>query len=250
MLKGDAGMSVSDSAVIDAAGIPLARTSRLLNLWRTSVGKKIVMAVTGIVLLLFVIAHMLGNLKIYLGAEAYNHYAVFLREVGGPLVPRSVLLWIARLGLLACVVLHIVAAYQTTLQSRAARLVPYRRKERLAFSYSSYTMRWGGVLILLFVIYHILHFTFGTVHPSFEHGDVYHNVVAGFSVPVVSLVYILMMVVLGFHLYHGLWSSFQTLGINHPRYNTWRRPTALAVALIVVIGNISIPLAVLTRIVK
>jgi succinate dehydrogenase / fumarate reductase cytochrome b subunit len=236
--------------VAGTAPAAVSTRGRLVNLYRTTVGKKIVMALTGLVLLLFVIGHMLGNLKVYFGAESFNHYAVFLREFGSPLFPQTALLWLARIVLLACVILHIAAAYQLTLQSRAARPIPYRRKEHLAFSYSSYTMRWGGVVILAFVIYHLLHFTFGSVHPSFQHDSVHHNVVAGFSVWYVSLAYIVAMIVLGFHLYHGLWSAFQTLGINNPKYNKWRRPLSLAVALIVVVGNISIPLSVLTGILK
>lgn len=242
-------MNLAGTSPVGDRGVGFSM-GRLASLYRTSVGKKIVMAVTGIVLLLFVIGHMLGNLKIYFGAEAFDHYAVFLREVGSPLFPPTVLLWIARLVLLACVVSHIATAVQLAVQSRQAREVPYHFQERLAFSYASYTMRWGGLVILAFVIYHLLHLTFGAVHPGFEHGKVYHNVVAGFSSWPVSLAYIVAMIVLGLHIYHGLWSAFQTLGISNPKYNRWRRPTALALALIIVIGNVSIPLAVLSGVVK
>jgi len=244
-------MSVSQTTAAGASPVATkpGGMSRLANLYRTSVGKKIVMAVTGIVLLFFVIGHMLGNLKIYFGQKDYDHYAAFLREVGFPLFPRTALLWVARLGLLTAVVLHITAAIQLSAQSFAARPIRYRMRQRLAFSYASYTMRWGGVVILLFVIYHLLHLTFGAVHSSFEEGKVFHNVVTGFQVPIVSIAYIAAMIVLGLHIYHGLWSSFQTLGINNPKYNAWRRPTALAVSLIIVLGNISIPLAVLAGVV-
>jgi succinate dehydrogenase / fumarate reductase, cytochrome b subunit len=224
--------------------------SRLLTLYRSSVGKKVVMAVTGLVLLLFVIGHMLGNLKVYQGPIAYNAYAEHLRELGEPVFGHGQLLWIARIGLIAAAVFHIVAAVQLTAMSYAARQVPYRVKERLAFSYASYTMRWGGLVILAFVIYHLMHLTWGNVHHDFVPGSVYHNVVSGFQRWPVSLAYILAMIPLGFHLYHGLWSSFQTLGINNPRYNQWRRPFALSVSLIVFIGNVSVPLAILSGLVR
>ena len=219
-------------------------------LYRSSVGKKVVMAVTGLMLLLFVIAHMLGNLKIYQGHVAYNAYAEHLREIGEPILARGQMLWIARIVLLAAVSWHILAAAELTIMSRKARRIPYQMQQRIAFSYASYTMRWGGVVILLFVIYHLMHLTLGSAHHDFVPGSVYHNVVAGFRVLPVSLAYIAAMIPLGFHLYHGLWSAFQTLGINNPRYNQWRRPFALSISLIVFIGNISIPLAVLTKIVR
>ncbi len=218
---------------------------RLVLLYRTSVGKKIVMAGTGLVLLLFVIGHMLGNLKIFTGQKHFDEYAAFLRTVGEPLLPYSALLWIARIILLVAVTWHIAAAVQLTLMSRAAREVQYTRSERLAFSYASYTMRWGGVVILAFVIYHLLHFTFGTVHRTFIHGKVYDNVVSGFQVWPVAIAYILAMVTLALHIYHGLWSSFQTLGINNPRYNSWRRPLARTLAVAIFIGYVSVPVAVL-----
>jgi succinate dehydrogenase / fumarate reductase cytochrome b subunit len=143
-----------------------------------------------------------------------------------------------------------LAAAELTILSRKARPTPYEMQQRIAFSYASYTMRWGGVVILAFVIYHLMHLTFGSAHHDFKTGEVYHNVVSGFRVLPVSLAYIAAMIPLGFHLYHGLWSAFQTLGINNPRYNQWRRPFALSISLIVVIGNISVPLAVLTQMVR
>lgn len=227
----------------------LLASSRIANLYRSSVGKKQVMALTGMAMLFFVIAHMLGNLKIYFGPEEFNLYAEHLREIGLPILTRTMALWMVRFLLLACTVLHIVAAIQVTRQSQEARPVGYRRNERLSFSYASYTMRWGGVVILAFVIYHILHLTLGVVHGPLNK-DVYENVVSGFKNPIVSLAYIAANVVLGFHLYHGLWSAFQTLGINNPKYNKWRRPTALGVALAIVIGNVSIPVSVMTGIVR
>jgi succinate dehydrogenase / fumarate reductase cytochrome b subunit len=220
------------------------------NFYRSAIGKKAVMAVTGVILFGFVLIHMIGNLKVYLGAEHFNTYGRFLRTVGAPMVPESGLLWIARLVLLASVVLHIWAAYQTTMMSRAARPVAYRSRQFVEASYASRTMRWGGVIILLFVIYHILHFTTGQAHPDFVHGDPYHNFVAGFRVWWVSAFYIVANLALGLHLYHGVWSMFNTLGLNHPKFNAWRRTFATTFAIIVTVGNVSFPLAVLMGIVR
>jgi len=212
---------------------------------RSSIGRKVVMAATGAILVAFVIAHMIGNLQVYIGPEAMNDYAVWLRQV-----LHGAGLWIARAVLLAAVILHIWAATSLTLSSRRARAVGYREQKWRESTYASRTMRWGGVIILLFVIYHILHMTTGTVHPSFIEGDVYHNFIAGFKVVPVSLFYIFAMLALGLHLKHGVWSMFQTLGVSHPRYIRAARVLAWIVALVVVVGNISFPLAVLAGIVK
>jgi succinate dehydrogenase / fumarate reductase cytochrome b subunit len=204
----------------------------------SSIGKKVVMAVTGVALFGFVIAHMLGNLQVYLGPEALNAYAAGLRHLGA-------LLWLARLGLLVAVVLHIWSAYSLTQMNRAARPEGYREKEHRESTYASRTMRWSGVFLFLFIVYHLMHFTFGNVHPDFIPGDVYHNFVVGFRQTLVSVVYILAMLALGLHLYHGVWSFLQTLGLSHPRYNHLRHAFATLVTVIVVAGNISMPLAVL-----
>ena len=161
----------------------------------------------------------------------------------------GVLLWIARLVLLAAVALHIWAAWQVTRMSRQARPARYARRGDVQASYASRTMRWGGVIVLAFVVYHLLHFTTGSVHPDFHPGDVYANVVRGFRVWWVSAFYIVAQVLLGFHLYHGLWSMFQSLGWNHPRFNHWRSAFAHAFAWIVTLGNISFPLAVLAGVI-
>jgi succinate dehydrogenase / fumarate reductase, cytochrome b subunit len=212
---------------------------------RSSIGRKVVMAATGAILVGFVIAHMLGNLQVYLGPEAMNNYAVFLRQV-----LHGTGLWIARAILLAAVILHIWAATSLTLTSRRARAIGYRKQQWKESTYASRTMRWGGVIILLFVIYHVLHMTTGTVHPTFIEGDVYHNFVAGFRSVPVSLFYIFAMLALGLHLRHGVWSMFQTLGVSHPRYMRAAHVLAWVVAIVVVVGNISFPLAVLAGLVK
>src|SRR5262245_17726168 len=211
----------------------------------SSIGKKVIMALSGVILVGYVVGHMIGNLQVYLGPEALNHYAVFLRQV-----LHGWALWVVRLVMLAAAGLHIWAAWSLTLDSRRARPEGYRLQKWKESTYASRTMRWGGVIILLFVIYHLLHFTFGTVHPSFVEGDVYHNFVAGFRSVPVSLFYILAMLALGLHLKHGLWSMFQTLGVSHPRYIRMARVGAWIFAVLIVVGNISFPIAVLAGIVR
>jgi succinate dehydrogenase cytochrome b subunit len=208
------------------------------------------MAVTGIILFGFVLIHMIGNLHLYEGRQYINDYGRFLRQVGAPAIPPNGALWIARLVLLTAVVLHMWAAWQVTMLSRAARPRSYAQRQIVHTSYASRTMRWGGIIIALFVVYHLLHFTTGTLHPSFVEGDVYHNMVTGFRVWWVSLFYIVAQVALGFHLYHGLWSMFQSLGWNHPRFNLWRNTFAHTFAWIITLGNISFPVAVLTGLVR
>jgi len=220
----------------------------LAALWGTMVGKKVVMAVTGIVLVGFVIAHMLGNLKIFLGAQAIDTYAAFLRTMGEPLFPYSVLLWVVRIVLLTCVALHITAAVQLTRMSRAARPHGYDTKESIATTYAARTMRWSAVILVLFIVYHLLHLTGGVVgwEPGqFRDLSVYHNVVAGFSVWYVSLFYIVAMACLCLHLDHGIWSLLQTLGWNNARTTSTLRTLSREVALAVFVGFISVPVAVL-----
>ena len=214
----------------------------------TMVGKKVVMAVTGIVLVGFVIAHMLGNLKIFLGAQAIDTYAVFLRTMGEPLFPYSALLWVVRIVLLTCVALHITAAVQLTRMSRAARPHGYDTKESIATTYAARTMRWSAVILVLFIVYHLLHLTGGVVGfppGQFRDLSVYHNVVAGFSVWYVSLFYSVAMACLCLHLDHGIWSLLQTLGWNNARTTSTVRTLSRGVALAVFVGFISVPVAVL-----
>ncbi len=222
---------------------------RSAALFRTSIGLKITMALSGIVFVGFVIGHMFGNLKVYQGAEVFNHYAEGLREFGDPFLQYGQFLWIARAVLIVALVAHVWSAARLTRQSRAARDEGYRKLDSLEFSRTSRSMRWGGVALFAFVVYHLLHLTFGSVHPDFIAGDAYHNLVAGFQSAPVSGVYAVAMIALGLHLYHGVWSAFQTLGINGPRINRWRRPLALVIALIVAVGNLSFPVAVLTGLV-
>jgi succinate dehydrogenase / fumarate reductase cytochrome b subunit len=217
-------------------------------LWGTMVGKKVVMAVTGLVLVLFVIGHMLGNLKIFLGAETIDAYAAFLRTMGEPLLPYSVLLWGVRIVLLVCVALHIIVAVQLTRMNWIARPQAYAAQRSIATSYAARTMRWSGVILALFIIYHLLHFTAGWVgfQPGqFHHLAVYGNVVAGFSVWYVAVFYILAMACLCLHLDHGIWSMLQSLGWNNARTSRALQGLSRGLALVVFLGFISAPVAVL-----
>ena len=225
--------------------------SAVAALWSTSIGKKAVMAVTGIALVGFVILHMAGNLKIYLGPEHFDAYARGLRALGEPILVHGQALWSMRLILLAAVVLHVVAAVQLTQASWAARPVAYTEKEAVAADYAARTMRWGGVIVLLFIVYHLLHFTVGVVGYApgqFQEASVYRNVVNGFRVWYVSVFYVVAQAALGLHLYHGVWSMFQTLGVD-ARGNGVYRGLAVVVAVVVIVGNVSIPLAVLADLV-
>jgi succinate dehydrogenase / fumarate reductase cytochrome b subunit len=232
------------------------------NFYRSAIGKKAVMAITGVILFGWIFLHMVGNLKIYFppshdetGAIVYpiNDYASALKTLGAPLVPKSGLLWLTRLLLVVCVVFHIHSAYALTRMNQNARPVGYRDRGFVKGTYAARTMRWGGVIILLFVIYHLLHLTIGArVAPPVEfiEGDVHHNMVGGFQVWWVSAVYILANLALGLHLYHGLWSMFSSVGLTNRRFESWRRNFATAFALIITLGNVSFPLMVLMGIVQ
>ena len=222
---------------------------RAASLWDSTVGKKIVMAVTGLILVLFVLGHAFGNLKVFQGPEHYNAYAAGLRSFGAPLISSGQLLWLVRIVLIVSVVLHIWAGIALTLRSWNMREHSYTRFRFLGFAWASRTMFWGGLIIFAFVTFHLLDLTFGPANPGFVEGNVYHNFVATFSRWPISLAYILCMVPLCLHLYHGFWSMFQTLGWNNARYNAYRRPLAAILALAIFLVNISFPLSVLTGIV-
>jgi succinate dehydrogenase / fumarate reductase cytochrome b subunit len=220
---------------------------RVLSLYRSSVGKKILMAATGVLFVFFVIAHMIGNLKAFLGPEHFDEYAEFLRVVGEPALPHGSLLWGFRIALLACLAIHAGFALVTWRTSTAARPVKYAKALRPDEStFASRTMRWGGVALFLFVVAHLMHFTTGQLHPDFRPGEAYHNLVLGFQTSWVAVTYIVVMCVLALHVYHGVWSGMQTLGLSHERYNRYRRPVSLLVTLVVFLGFISVPVGVLT----
>jgi succinate dehydrogenase / fumarate reductase cytochrome b subunit len=215
----------------------------VIALWRSTTGKKIVMAVTGLIMIGWVTGHLLGNLLVFAGAAKVNAYAAFLKSTGE-------LLWLVRLLLLVCVVLHVTAAVQLTAIDRAARPVGYVRHDYRAATFASRTIRWGGFLLLAFVIFHLLHMTFGTVHPSFVDRDVYHNLTTGLVVPWGAAFYIVSMIALGLHLYHGTWSGFRTLGLNRPTDNPLRRRAVTVFAVLLAAGFAAIPLAVLAGLVR
>ena len=208
------------------------------NFYTSTTGKKAAMAVSGCILFLFVVGHLIGNLQIYEGPDKLNRYAVLLRSM-------PALLWGVRTVLLAMVLLHIWSSIQLAARNIDARPVGYRMKKAAGSSYASRTMYWSGPIILAFVIYHLLDFTFGKLNPHFEPGNVYGNVVASFQLIPVAAFYIIAMLLLCLHLYHGLWSMFQSLGIAHPRYTPMLRRGAAVMATLIALGNISIPIAVL-----
>jgi succinate dehydrogenase / fumarate reductase cytochrome b subunit len=217
-----------------------------IEFYRSAVGKKWVMALTGIALMGFVFVHMLGNFKVYLGAEAINHYGEWLRELLVPFLPRTVALWLLRIGLIVAFAFHIHAATSLTLMNRRARdqggyISP---RDYQAANAASRSMRLTGVVIALFVVFHLADLTWGTANPDFVRGDVYRNLIASFERPVVALIYIVANIALGIHLFHGAWSMFQSLGLNNPRWNSARRVFATTFAGIVMVGNVSFPIAV------
>ncbi len=228
-----------------ATTVIAAHEVRPARFWAATNGKKIVMAITGAVLFLFVIGHMLGNLQVFEGPDKLNAYGHFLHGV-------PELLWGVRIVLLACVILHIWASVDLALRKTKARPVSYARRENTVSSYASRTMYWSGPIILAFVIYHLLHLTAGVIHPGgdFEEGDVYHNVVAGFQVWYVSAWYVFSMVLLAFHIRHGAWSMFQSLGVNHPRHTPILKSAALILAIVIAAGYISIPVSIMLGLVK
>jgi succinate dehydrogenase / fumarate reductase, cytochrome b subunit len=226
---------------VERPGAPVRRRPR----W-SSLQLKVVMAVTGAVLVGYLVAHMLGNLKIFFGRESLDSYAEWLRVVGEPALPEQAVLWIVRVVLLASVVLHIVSAAVLARRARRARPVAYAARPRTPGSYAARTMRWGGVIIALFVVYHILDLTTGTLNPNGVYGAVYDNVTADFAPErwYVTLFYTLAVVALGLHLRHGLWSGLQTLGRSSGPSQQRYRAASTAVAAVLVAGFLSVPFAV------
>ena len=231
----------------------------LVDFYSTAVGKKYVMAITGIIGIGFVIGHMIGNLKMYLGVVSEGDerlydidiYGEFLRELLVPILPHGVFLWILRVVLIAAVLLHIHAAYSLTVLNRTARPVKYQSaRDYQVASFASRTMRWTGIIVLLFIVWHLADLTWGWANPDFVKGAVYYNIDTSLSRLPVAALYIVANIALGIHLFHGTWSLFQSMGWSNPRFNVWRRYLATAVATIVVVGNVSFPVAVLAGIVE
>jgi succinate dehydrogenase / fumarate reductase, cytochrome b subunit len=216
---------------------------RLVLLWQNSVGKKALMAVTGIILSLYVLAHLIGNLQIYVGAEKIDAYARFLHSNPG-------MLWVARVVLLVAVLTHAAAGVILWLDKQKARPVAYFARANIQSSAASRTMIWSGIAILLFVVFHVANLTLGAAVPGYEEVKPSVNVPAAFHVGWAAAIYIVAMVGVGFHLWHGLYSLFQSLGFRHPRYTPAIRSIAALLATLVALGNISIPVAVLAGILQ
>lgn len=225
-----------------APSSPPTRSERVALFYRDLIGKKIAMALSGLILFAYVVGHMVGNLQIFLGWQKINDYAAFLR--GSPF-----LLWGVRVVLFAAVVVHIYTAASLAVQSRSARPVPYRIEGQRHPNIAARTMLLSGLVVAAFIVYHLLHLTTGTLHPNFVPLDPYDNVVNGFRVIPVAIAYIVAVALLGLHLLHGAWSMFQSVGIAHPRYSPMLKKLAVAVSILLVAGFASIPLAVLTGLV-
>lgn len=225
--------------------------SWLVNLYRSTIGKKIIMAVTGLIGIGFVLMHMLGNLQVFIGQDKFDSYAAMLH---GPLAE---VVWGLRIVLIVSVVLHVLMAWQLTQRAKAARPLDYRKRDPQVSTWASRTMRWGGVLLLVFIVFHILHFTVGVIDPAHAfhetdalgRHDIYGDVVASFRIWWVSAFYIVAMIFLGLHLFHGAWSSLRTLGVAHPSAHPMKRRISAAIAIVVWLGFTLVPLGVIAGIV-
>lgn len=227
---------------MSAAGAGIAATLRPLRFWQTTIAKKAVMAVTGAILGLFVLGHLAGNLQIFLGPDSFNGYARNLRHL-------PELVWPVRVILLISVIAHIWSSIQLAVVKSEARPTGYIRHKPAGSSYASRTMYWSGPIIAAFVVYHLMQFTWGVGGTPYQPFDAYGNVIEGFRVPAVSIFYIIAMALLCLHLRHGLWSMFQTLGFSHPRYTPRLKRFASIVSLFIFFGFISIPIAVMLRVI-
>ncbi len=220
------------------------------TLWDSSVGKKTIMAVSGLVMLGYLVVHMLGNLKIFFGSDEFNHYAHWLRTLGEPFLHYEWALWIVRVVLVAAVVLHAVSAYQLSRRDLRARPTAYVHKRARA-SYATRTMRYGGLILALFIVWHILDLTTGTVHPGgFQPGHPYQNVLDTFSTWYGNVVYIVAVLALGLHVQHGFWSAAQTLGVGNATRDRVLKALANVLAVVLTAGFVSVPVAVMTGVVS
>ncbi|MGA7759159.1 MAG: succinate dehydrogenase cytochrome b subunit [Ilumatobacteraceae bacterium] len=238
---------------------PSKKKPFFVDLYSTAVGKKYVMAITGIIGILFVVGHMVGNLKVYLGPVVegnervydVDYYGEFLREILVPILPRTYFLWGLRLLLIGALLLHVHAAYSLTVLNRKARAVKYQTpRDYQVANFASRTMRWTGIIVVLFLAFHLADLTWGVTSDEWVRGAVYFNIDQSLSRLPVAIFYILANIALGIHLFHGTWSLFQSMGWSSPRFNPWRRGLATAVATVVVVGNVSIPVAVQAGIIE
>ena len=221
----------------------------VVQFYRSAIAKKWLMAVSGIVLLGYVLAHMIGNLKVFLGAEHINEYAEWLRDLGEPVAPCTVVLWGMRVGLAGALVVHVMSAVQLTRMNHRARPVRYQSpRDYAAANFASRTMRWTGIIVGLYVIFHLLDLTWGNANPDFIRGNPYHNMIDSFRRVPVAIAYIVANIALGIHIFHGAWSMFQSLGWNNPRFSAWRRYLATGFAGLIIAGNVSMPLLIVTKV--
>lgn len=221
-----------------------------LTLWQSTIGKKAVMAVTGLIMVLFLLVHMLGNLKIFFGPHDFDSYAAWLRTVGEPLLHYAWFLWIQRAVLLVVVVLHIVCAAQLSKRDLAARPTRYAHGQRAKASFATRTMRWGGIILALFIVWHLLDLTVGVTNPDFAAGRPYHNVVADFQVWWINIIYIVAVLMVGLHINHGFWSASQTLGLNRPARDRAIRTVGTTLAVTITVGFLAVPIGVMTGLVS
>ena len=215
----------------------------LRRFYQSTLGKKALMAVTGVVLFGFILGHLAGNLQVFISQQQFDEYAAMLKG-------NLALLWTVRTVLLFSVALHILVSVQLTVRNRAARPQAYETKENIASNYAQRTMWVSGPIVAAFVVYHLLHFTAGVVHPSFQEETVFNNVVVGFQQVGAAVFYVFAMGLLGMHLSHGIWSMFQSLGIFHPKYTPWIKLGARGFAALIVLGYISIPIGVMAGVVR
>lgn len=218
-----------------------------VEFYRSAVGKKFVMAITGIGMIGFLIAHLVGNLKFYIGEHDINLYAEELRQLLYPLLPKESVLWVMRIGLAAMLVGHVHAAYSLTNMNRTSRGVGYQSsRDYAAANFASRSMRYTGAITFLYIVFHILDLTLGKTGADFEHGEVYDNMVASMSRWPVAAIYVIANIAVAVHLYHGAWSMFQSLGLNNPRYNAARKGFAIGISALIGLGNITFPILIVT----
>ncbi|MGY3340278.1 succinate dehydrogenase / fumarate reductase cytochrome b subunit [Streptomyces filamentosus] len=246
--KGSAPAKGTASVKGTASARPPSRTPSR-GFWSSTIGKKTVMAVSGLIMLAYLVAHVAGNLKVFFGPEEFNGYAHWLRVMGAPVLHHEWGLWLARIVLLAAVGAHAVSAYQLSRRDIRARPTRYAHR-RKGSSYATRTMRWGGIIVGLFIVWHVLDLTTGTVHPGFESGRPYQNVIDTFSTWYGNTIYIVAMLAVGLHVRHGFWSAAQTLGVGNARRERALRLLANVLALALTAGFIAVPVGVMTGVVN
>jgi succinate dehydrogenase / fumarate reductase cytochrome b subunit len=235
----------------DVNGTHRSNKNLLIDFWRSAVGKKWVMALTGVGLMGFVFAHMFGNLKMFLGRTEFDHYAEGLRSLLSPILPHTWALWGLRIGLIVMFGLHIIAAAQLTAMNRRSRPIRYQSpRDYIAANFAARTMRWTGVIVLLYLLFHLADLTWGWVNPDFVRGAAYDNLVASLEQWPVAIIYLIGNIALGIHLFHGAWSMFQSMGINSPRYNGVRKAFAAGFVIVTIGMNCAFVVAIQAGIVS